>query len=301
MNDREEWRERVRDIRATSATWWWWYICIYIYIYIYMHTRTYTHMRIYACKNNRICLYTRHTWTLDTSFDLIRLIIRVYSDLLHWRSNKRLQSRSSTTEPMIDMTQSFAKSTGHSRRATNLISCVLYSHLYLYRGHDHLHGHVFPNWRYTSLFAWSWPVLFHDFGIKLSVSIMDRIWDKYQSQNLTILDKTNTNQWLKLRKYIIISSCHQHGYPRPFLTTSPYRLSLPAGPQGNTLHPHRAAVSRLELVTLLLLCHVKGSAEYITYELVPTSPALCCMSGSFNLDSFRDGWLVAVQLVLGGV
>ena len=26
MNDREEWRERVRDIRATSATWWWWYI-----------------------------------------------------------------------------------------------------------------------------------------------------------------------------------------------------------------------------------------------------------------------------------
>ena len=28
MNDREEWRERVRDIRATSAIWWWWYIYI---------------------------------------------------------------------------------------------------------------------------------------------------------------------------------------------------------------------------------------------------------------------------------
>ena len=25
MNDREEWRERVRDIRSTSATWWWWW------------------------------------------------------------------------------------------------------------------------------------------------------------------------------------------------------------------------------------------------------------------------------------
>ena len=24
MNDREEWRERVRDICATSAIWWWW-------------------------------------------------------------------------------------------------------------------------------------------------------------------------------------------------------------------------------------------------------------------------------------
>ena len=26
MNDREEWRESVRDIRATSATWWWWWL-----------------------------------------------------------------------------------------------------------------------------------------------------------------------------------------------------------------------------------------------------------------------------------
>ena len=33
MNDREKWRERVRDIRADGTTWWWWYICIYIYIY----------------------------------------------------------------------------------------------------------------------------------------------------------------------------------------------------------------------------------------------------------------------------
>ena len=26
MNDREEWRERVRDIRATSTIWWWWWM-----------------------------------------------------------------------------------------------------------------------------------------------------------------------------------------------------------------------------------------------------------------------------------
>ena len=30
MNDREKWRETVRDIRAGGATWWWWYIYIYI-------------------------------------------------------------------------------------------------------------------------------------------------------------------------------------------------------------------------------------------------------------------------------
>ena len=29
MNDREEWRERVRDIRATSTIWWWWWVHIY--------------------------------------------------------------------------------------------------------------------------------------------------------------------------------------------------------------------------------------------------------------------------------
>ena len=26
MNDREKWRESVRDIRASSRTWWWWYM-----------------------------------------------------------------------------------------------------------------------------------------------------------------------------------------------------------------------------------------------------------------------------------
>ena len=25
MNNKEKWRERVRDIRATSVTWWWWW------------------------------------------------------------------------------------------------------------------------------------------------------------------------------------------------------------------------------------------------------------------------------------
>ena len=32
MNDRETWRERVRDIRARRTTWWWW-----LYIYIIWH------------------------------------------------------------------------------------------------------------------------------------------------------------------------------------------------------------------------------------------------------------------------
>ena len=31
MNEREEWRERVRDIRATSATWWYIHVSTYFY------------------------------------------------------------------------------------------------------------------------------------------------------------------------------------------------------------------------------------------------------------------------------
>ena len=56
MNDREKWWERVRDIRASGATWWWWWWVmfqvktssiytsyIYIYIHIYLRTTTQTH------------------------------------------------------------------------------------------------------------------------------------------------------------------------------------------------------------------------------------------------------------------
>ena len=40
MNDREKWRERVRDIRAGGTTWWWWWFLVVdgLYIYIYIPT-----------------------------------------------------------------------------------------------------------------------------------------------------------------------------------------------------------------------------------------------------------------------
>ena len=34
----------------------------------------------------------------------------------------------------------------------------------------------------------------------------------------------------------------------------------------------------------------KGPQEYVTYGFVPISAAVSRMTGSFNLDSFRDGW-----------
>ena len=41
MNDREEWRERVRDIRAASTIWWWWW---YIYIERERQRQRYRHL-----------------------------------------------------------------------------------------------------------------------------------------------------------------------------------------------------------------------------------------------------------------
>ena len=57
MNDREEWRERVRDIRATSAIWWWWWILLGTKL---------------PWPENPTNTYTRHTETLSKCFDLIR-------------------------------------------------------------------------------------------------------------------------------------------------------------------------------------------------------------------------------------
>ena len=40
MKDGEEWRERVRDIRATSATWWWWWWWFLSQTYFLSYSKT---------------------------------------------------------------------------------------------------------------------------------------------------------------------------------------------------------------------------------------------------------------------
>ena len=76
-------------------------------------------------------------------------------------------------------------------------------------------------------------------------------------------------------------SCHQHGYPLPFLATSPYHSSPPAGLLGYILCPHIAAVCKFGLVVLLLLGHMWGS---IGVRHLRTRP---CFS-----SSVRRVWLV---------
>ena len=105
----------------------------------------------------------------------------------------------------------------------------------------------------------------------------------------------------KLKLYLSSSSsCHVAGtdIPDHSLATSTFRSSPLAGLQDYIPYSHIAAVCTFEVVILLLLGQMW---ESITYDLVTASPAVSCMSGSSNLDSFRDGRQVAVWLVLCGV
>ena len=59
MNDREEWRERIRDIRATSAIWWWWWSLLQVF-YVIAWTRTYVLSKYrvkYVSKHKYIFFY----------------------------------------------------------------------------------------------------------------------------------------------------------------------------------------------------------------------------------------------------
>ena len=64
MNDREEWRERVRDIHATSAIWWWWwYIYIYIYIvFLFIVTPTFEGYLSCVVENTAEIIFDRWQW-----------------------------------------------------------------------------------------------------------------------------------------------------------------------------------------------------------------------------------------------
>ena len=44
MNDREEWRESVRDIRAGDTTWWWWYFTYELKISFLNHHHHHHHV-----------------------------------------------------------------------------------------------------------------------------------------------------------------------------------------------------------------------------------------------------------------
>ena len=65
MNDREKWRERVRDIRA-GGTRWYIYVYIYIYIYIYASVCAYLCVCVFLCVSVRVSTCVRACVCNDT-------------------------------------------------------------------------------------------------------------------------------------------------------------------------------------------------------------------------------------------
>ena len=81
MNDREKWRETVRDIRAGGATWWWWWVLLKCtqyndvdkkysqqsnttkntFIYKQVHCKKYYEFSKYSSSNIRACVCVRES------------------------------------------------------------------------------------------------------------------------------------------------------------------------------------------------------------------------------------------------
>ena len=94
-------------------------------------------------------------------------------------------------------------------------------------------------------------------------------------------------------------SRRQCGSSWPSPITLLYHPSFLVGLQGYILYQRRTVVYIVSSWSSCLCSSMwRGPQEYVPYEFVPTSSTVSRMSGSSNLDSFRDRWLVVVQLVL---
>ena len=89
-NDREKWRERVRDIRATSTTWWWWWwwwggyilcsrvcVCVCVCVCVQLHACNYTHVYTPPC----IHIFSREIFFLHPLFLSLSLSLSIILSL----------------------------------------------------------------------------------------------------------------------------------------------------------------------------------------------------------------------------
>ena len=106
------------------------------------------------------------------------------------------------------------------------------------------------------------------------------------------------HSFFSLSHGFLLTYHHHHVVPpaRISLTISHhFSLSFIASGRSSGLHPVSShSCCKFGLVVLLLLGHMWGPLEYITYELLLASPAISGVSGSSNMYIFRDGRQVAV-------
>ena len=107
MNDRVEWREGVRDIRATSTTWWWWYESNNVYLSLLLLSKL-------------DCSYQRQ---LDVSFCLFICLCKFLSSL----SLSFSLSLSSLTH-----THKHIQTNTHTHTHTHTHTQAIYIYIYIY-------------------------------------------------------------------------------------------------------------------------------------------------------------------------
>ena len=62
MNDREKWRERVRDIRASGTTWWWWWWCNRVFFLVRIFRQFYPEALYHDGKQRQLIQSILFVW-----------------------------------------------------------------------------------------------------------------------------------------------------------------------------------------------------------------------------------------------
>ena len=149
MNDWEEWRERVRDIRATSAIWWWWwwisarsfyfknfkhvllwlniqaylYVCVCVWLWV-GHRYTYANVCVCVCPyRGHLCL-SIYTGQPGSNAEVNQL--RVENEgICHWKRGEnnaggetQRGSQRRNTENGLELARQF-EGYAYQRRHTN--------------------------------------------------------------------------------------------------------------------------------------------------------------------------------------
>ena len=156
--------------------------------------------------------------------------------------------------------------------------------------------------------------LSHSFICKLHTTAVQYQYS-FDHPNIFISDRISKNKenetndcWIKLfvlhsqillcaNEWVMLNRIHHHHHhvvlsAQIFLTLSRHpSLSFIAFGRSSGLHPVSAQrccmYVRAWRPAFARPCE---GVHWSTYELVPTSPAVSCMSGASNFDSFRDRW-----------
>ena len=83
MNDREEWRERVRDIRAASTIWWWWIYLWFIVLIITLWLRCHVYK---VCWKN--CIYHARNKRRMKRWFFFKTVLLAFTDIFLLRNTE---------------------------------------------------------------------------------------------------------------------------------------------------------------------------------------------------------------------